>query len=365
MIKTKRTLSLTGLFLLLTTAGLITCGKPHDEGPSASAPTITAQLSQAERSELAHEVEVQGTVEAQQTAAVSARVMAMVTAMHVRAGDQVSRGQLLIEIDPQAAKGQLAQAQGALSQARAALALAERNYERFQALADTQAASELEVDMARMQFEQAAGAIEQAEGAVAAASSVASDARVVSPFSGRVAQKLVDVGDLAAPGRPLIMIESVAGRRLVIAVPESLMHLAQVRLGDRLRVEIDSRPDLGQMDATVAEMTPGVDPASHSFQLKLDLPQVDLPTGSAGRAWIPTQPRSAVVVPREAILRQGGLTLIVIRNDQGQASSRVITVGREFADQTVEVLSGLTGGETILVGLTTVPPAGSKVEGAR
>ena len=83
----------------------------------------------------------------------------------VEAAEALPDGQLLLEIDPQAAKGQLAQAQGALSQARAALALAERNHERFKALAEVRAASELEVDMARMQYEQASGAVEQAQGA--------------------------------------------------------------------------------------------------------------------------------------------------------------------------------------------------------
>ena len=364
MKKTRRIFRLTGLFLLLVTTGLVACGKPHHEESAYSPPAVTARLTQAELSELPQEVELQGTVEARQNAALSARVMAMVTAVHVNAGDHVSRGQLLIEIDPQASEGKLAQAQGALSQARAALVLAERNYQRFTALADTQAASELEVDMARMQFEQAAGAVGQAEGAVAAASSVASDARVVSPFNGRVAHKMVEVGDLAAPGRPLMRIESVAGRRLTVAVPESLMHQAKLQPGDRLRVQIDSRPDLGLVDGTVAEMTPGADPASHSFQVKLDLPSVDLTTGSAGRAWIPTQTRSTVLVPREAILRQGGLTLVVIRNAEGLASSRVVTVGRQLPDEKIEVLSGLTGGETVLLGLTTTPPAGAKVEAA-
>lgn len=360
--KKTRTLRLTGL--LLAWISLLGCGEPRHGESAYSPPTVTARLTQSELVELPQEVEVQGTVEARQSAAVSARVMAMVSAVHVTAGDQVTSGQLLIEIDPQASEGQLAQAQGALGQARAALALAERNYERFKALAETQAASELEVDMARMQYEQAAGAVKQAEGAVAAASSVASDARVVSPFAGRVALKMVDVGDLAAPGRPLMMIESLAGRRLAVAVPETLMHESKLSLGDRLRVQIDSRSDLGSMEGTVAEMTPGADPASHSFQVKLDLPSLDLTTGSAGRAWIPTQTRDTIVVPREAILRQGGLTLVVIRTAEGLASSRVVTVGRGLPEDKVEILSGLSGGETVLLGLTTTPPAGTRVEAA-
>lgn len=348
--------------LLAATASLAACGQSHPDGPSVQPTQVRAQTSQVEILQIPTEVEVQGTVEASQVAAISARVMAMVTAVHVKAGEQVRHGQLLLEIDPQASKGQLAQAQGALSQAQAALALAERNYARFKALADVRAASDLEVDMAKMQYEQAAGAVEQAQGAVASASSVAGDARVTAPFAGQVAQKMVEVGDLAAPGRPLMMVESVAGRRLVIAIPDSLMQLAQLRTGDSLPVRIDSRPDLGTLQGTVAEMTPGADPGSHSFQVKVDLPLADLTTGSAGRGRIQTDTRPAIAVPDDAILQQGGLSLVVIRTADGVAASRVVTVGRELADGKVEILSGLTGDETVLTGLTTIPPSGAQVE---
>lgn len=350
------------LILMAATSVLAACGDSHTESQAVSPKSVRARTSQAELLEIPQAIEVHGTVEASQVAAISARVMAMVTAVHVNAGEEVKRGQLLLEIDPETSEGQLSQAQGALSQAMAALALAERNYERFKALAVERAASELEVDMARMQFEQASGAVEQARGAVAAASSVAADARVTAPFAGRVARKMVEVGDLAAPGRPLMMVESIAGRRLVITVPESLMQEANLQTGHPLTVRIDSRPDLGAFQATVGERTPGADPASHSIQVKVDLPAADLTTGAAGRAWIETEVRAAVAVPRDAVLQQGGLSLVVILTGDGNAASRVVTVGRDLADGKVEILSGLAGGETVLTGLATTPPSGAMVE---
>lgn len=348
--------------LLASAAAFAACGDGQQDSAAVAPASVQAHTSQVQVLEIPQEVEVHGTVEASQVATISARVMAMVTAVHVNAGDAVKRGQLLLEIDPQTAKGQLSQAQGALSQAQAALSLAERNYGRFKALAAERAASDLEVDMARMQYEQASGAVEQAQGAVAAASSVATDAQVTAPFNGRVARKMVEVGDLAAPGRPLMMLESIAGRRLVIAVPESLMHQAGLRKGSSLTLRIDSRPDLGALQGTVAEQTPGADPASHSFQVEVDLPAADLPTGAAGRAWIPTAVQSVIAVPQDAVLRQGGLSLVVIRTVDGTAASRVVTVGRQLADDKLEILSGLTGSETVLTGLATTPPSGARVE---
>ena len=358
--RSKRAAAAATMLSLATLAGA--CA-PH-ETPTGEPETAVerARLATAERLEAPREVELYGTVEAERIAAVSTRVMAMVTAIRVRTGERVRRGQLLIEIDPQASQGQLSQAQGALSQAQAALDLAERNFERFQALSGADAASELELDMARMHYEQAKGAVEQAEGAVAAASSVAADSRVVAPFAGRVYRRMVEVGDLAAPGRPLLMLESDGLRRLRLAVPESLAVETGLAEGDPVTVSVDSRADLGRMWGSVVERTPGADPASHSFEFKVTLPVEDLPTGTAGRAWVESGREARVVVPADTLLRRGGVTLVAVRTDDGLAATRVVTVGASDADGRVEVLSGLAGGETLLAGLGAPPPAGARVE---
>ncbi len=310
----------------------------------------------------------------------------MVTAVHVDLGDEVRAGQLLLSIDPSAAEGQVAQARGAQAQAEAGLALAQRNFERYQALAATHSASELELDLARTQLDQARGAVEAARGAVEAARSVARESRVVAPFAGRVAARLVDVGDLAAPGRPLVMIESTRGRRLVVSVPETLARGTALATGAAIAVTLDAALDRGEIAGRVAEISPGPDPGSHSYTVKIDLPLDDVPAGAAGRAYFPAPAgpgqRDAVRVPRAALIESGGLTLIVVRNAEGRAESRVVTVGAIDADGRAEILSGLAGGESVVVGLagsenadstlaaggavgtglTTAPAAGRRLE---
>jgi RND family efflux transporter MFP subunit len=295
---------------------------------------------------------------------VASRVVALVTAVHVRVGERVRAGQPLVSIDATAALGQLAQAEGALAQAIAALALAERNHERFRALAATGAASELELDAARVQDEQARGAVAQARGAVAAAKSVADEARVVAPYAGRVTARAVEVGDLAAPGRPLVTVESEDGRRLVVAVPERLATAVRLATGTRLTVAIDARDDLGRFEAEVVELSAGPDPSTHAFTVELALVGVEVPSGAAGRVWIPTGARPVVAVPRAAVVESGGLELVVVRGEDGLARSRVVTLGGRLADGRVEVLSGLDGGERLALGLAVAPPAGARLEPA-
>jgi multidrug efflux system membrane fusion protein len=349
------------ILLAAATLAVTACGK-HETSAAGEAPRVQARFAQAERLAQADTTGVAGTVAADQTAAVSSRVMATVTAVPVRLGDAVAAGQTLVSIDPTTAQGQVAQAEGALAQARAALTLAQRNYERFQALARTQAASELELDLARMQYEQAQGAVQQGQGAVEAASSVARESRVVAPFAGRVAQRLVEVGDLAAPGRPLIVLESQVGRRMVLSVPEGLVAAAALEIGDAVPVTLDAQPELGELAGKVAEVSPGPDPVSHSYTVKLELAGVDVAAGAAGRAWLPVGRREAVVVPAEALVQSGGLTLVVVRDPDGRAQSRVVTLGARRADGRIEVLSGLAGGETLALGLPAAPPAGALLE---
>jgi RND family efflux transporter MFP subunit len=349
--------------LLVTLTLLVSaCASPEPPPADTETVVVSARLASAARIDTPQQIELYGTVEAERTAAVSTRVMAMVTAVAVRDGERVRRGQLLVEIDPQASQGQLSQARGALAQAHAALALAERNFERYEALSETDAASELELDMARMRYQQAKGAVEQAEGAVAAASSVAADSRVVAPFAGRVYQRMVEVGDLAAPGRPLLVLESDGSRRLRVAVPESLVVASGLGEGDSLPVAIDTRADLGRMTGSVVERSPGADPVSHSFDFKIALPVDDLPSGTAGRAWVESGRQSRVVVPADALLRRGGVTLIALQTADGTTTTRVVTVGQTTADGRVEILSGLAGGETVLAGLSEPPPAGARVQ---
>jgi RND family efflux transporter MFP subunit len=340
------------------------CGGGAKTTPTAQAP-VRAAVARATSDEVPLSVELSGTVEAERVASVSSRVMATVTAVAVKVGDRVTAGQLLVEIDPQTAKGQEAQARGALAQAQAALALGERNYGRFQALAKKGAASELELDLARMQFDQAKGAVEQAQGAVEAASSVARESRVTAPFAGTVTAKWVEAGDLAAPGRPLVSVESALGRRLVVGVPETVMASSALAVGSNVAFRLDAAPGLGEMSGPVVEVGPTADGGSHSFRVKIAVSAPDIPAGAAGRAWVTTGRRTVISVPATGVLAQGGLHMVVVRDANGLARSRAVTVGGALPGDRVEVLSGISNGDEVLVGLAVPPADGAPVEEVR
>jgi hypothetical protein len=149
-----------------------------------------------------------------------------------------------------------------------------------------------------------------------------------------------------------------------VAVPEGAFAASKPVPGDEVTVAVDARPELGRFPGTVVEVAPSADAMTHAVIVKISLGAVEVSAGAYGRAWIAAGERQAVVVPGDAVLYQGGITLVVVQDEQGGAFSRIVTLGQALPDGRVEALSGLAGGEVLLTGLAAVPPLGARVEEA-
>lgn len=337
------------------------CGGKHgQEGAegAALAPVKAALGTVVEVAE-PRPIEVQGVVMPEQESFISSRAMGPVVRVSAAAGDVVRKGQVLMEIQQELSHGQLAQAQGAKAQAEAALALARRNHERFQKLYDKKSCSELELDMARMQFEQAQGAVKQAEGAVSAAGSVADESQVRAPFDAIVVERMVNLGDLCAPGRPLYRLQSRTGRRMQLTVREA--DAPYIRTGMELPVTLDSRPELGRLTGRVSEMVPAADMATHTFTVRVDLPKGEIMSGLSGKSVLPGAEQKVLLAPVGAFLQTGGLSLAALVDAEGKARSRAVTLGARRGDQ-VEILSGLKAGDRLVNPLTAPIADGTPVQ---
>jgi len=343
-VRSRSVIALAPIAAIVFTTG---CGSDEPHRAGAGLEPLNVEVVKVERVTGPRPIDVRGTVQAARQANVSSRVMGPVVALKVHAGAIVADGQTLLEIQPETSEGQLAQAQGALAQANAALSLAERNYQRYEALHAEKAASDLELDMAKMQFGQAQGAVTQAEGAVRAASSVAREAIVRAPFAARVMDTMVEVGDLAAPGRPLVRLESLEDQQLWLTVREADNH--RIQIGQEVEVRFDSRPDIGRVTRPVVEIVPSADPATHTFTVKVSLEGLDVRSGVSGRAMLPGDAVEHLAIPTSAVHHRGGLELVVVRATNGAARTRAVTTGQTLADGRVEVLSGLEPGSEVVV----------------
>ncbi|MDQ1256107.1 MAG: hypothetical protein QG656_703 [Candidatus Hydrogenedentes bacterium] len=355
-------------------------------GVAAQAPVMTVEKLAIPTSH-----EAVGTVRAKVTSTIQSKMMGHVLAVHVREGDRVELGQVLVEIDSREAESQVQRAESAVRGAqemrqemdlviRAALQsqaaaeagneLATATFERYKGLAEKEAVSRQLYDEANAQLKGAAAdaaragemalslqskrgevdaRIEQAQAELSNAQTLLSFAKVTAPFAGIVTSKTVDVGDLAAPGSPLLVLEDPRQYRLEAQVDEEQIH--KIALGAAVPVVLDALGE-GELAGTVAEIVPSADPASRTSVVKVDLPaDTQVRSGMFGRARFTTGEEQALVVPATAVFQRGQLTAVYAIGEGGVARLRLITVGKQYSSG-VEVLSGLDPGEQIVADKT-------------
>jgi RND family efflux transporter MFP subunit len=337
--------------------------------PGLPAPTRTVQ---AELATVPLVEDAVGTVTARTTVQVAAQVQARVKTIHADAGQRVTAGRPLVELDDrdlvarraEAGEG-LAQAEAARESAVQAQARAEavkeqarKRFDRVASLLAAKAATPEMMEEAEAGFLEAEASVAQAQAAVAAAGARIQQAKqvveqadvaqgfaqIAVPITGVVSQKSVEEGDLAWPGKTLYEIMDPTDLRLEAQVREGL--IARVEDGIEFQIVI---PALGRTVAgMVSEVCPVANPQSRTFRVRVEFePPPGVHAGMYGRMRIPLEDREVVSVPTEAIRRTGQLESVVVQAADGRWTRRIVTTGRAVEGDRVEVLSGLAGGETV------------------
>lgn len=362
---------------------LIGCGETETK-PAPPQVVQGLRLQKIDWKNVPDELEVPGTVIASTTAQVAARTMGSVVQVAVKEGDTVHRGQLLAQLDErelaahrnaaqagaQAADAGINQARKAVAAAQAQADVMQKTYDRYTYLKNQKSVSPQEFDeisakqqAAQAQLEQAKAALaqaqagrEQATAEVHAADSVASYARIVAPFDGRVIRRMIEPGSLVSPGVPLFVVEDVSRYQLQATLPTDA--LLFVKKGTLARVELDFKEEPAgsencqcdnSMEGKVAEIEAGADPTSHTLGARIDLPHdVTVKSGVFGRAYFVRGQKKALVAPAAAVVSRGQLRGIYVVDANGLVHWRVVTLGRSANGQ-VEVLSGIAAGDAIVL----------------
>lgn len=299
----------------------------------ALALTAQAQSSQVATAQLRNvddTVSAEAQVEAVRQSVLASQVAGRVVEVKADSGDTVKSGQLLLTIDA-------SESAAALSGAEAQLNNARLNYERTKQLFERKFVSQAAVDKARADFVAAQAAVGQT-------AAVHGFSRIVAPYSGKIAARQVDVGDMASPGTPLFSMFDPARMRVVAEVPQ--YQLARVRAGSHVTVEI---PALKQrFDSKSFTILPALDPRSHTSTVRINLPaDARLAPGMSARAWFSVGTVRKLLVPASAILRRSELTAVYVVDTQGNLHLRQVRLGEPVASGEVEVLAGLADGEQV------------------
>jgi len=355
------------------TATLVGCSSARETVSAAPETVSNVAVISAQSAKIPDLVEAVGTLRASQTSQLAAQMMGNLVEIRVHEGDIVRRGQILAVIDegqPRAAFDHATAAdlasQQQIAAAESELTLAESTFKRYQTLYEKKSVSPQEFDEVKARYQTAQARRDMARSGQAQAKAALQQARtalgythVLAPFDGVVIEKKVDVGTLASPGMPILTIEDQHRFRLEATVNES--DVRYVRLGQAVPIVVDA---LGgqELKGKVVEIVPAADAASRSFVVKVEMPvERALRSGLFGRARFARGERSALLIPRSAVVERGQLQGIYVLDLNRIAGLRYITLGKPASGQ-VEVLAGLQAGETLIADPGSRELNGKKVE---
>ena len=287
--------------------------------------------------------ETTGTVRADLVSLVASRAMGAVTSLLVREGDTVRAGQVLLTIDNRDAAERLRAASMSLESAKQNKELSERTWQRYKNLYEAKALTRQEMDQIETQKKVAEADYERAKAMANEAGTYVSFTRVTAPTTGRITEKRIDVGSMATPGMPLLIIEGGGNSYIEAAIDAGMGGKVKTGMDVAAEIETFDRPVQG----TVREVLPAVDPQSRTFIVKVGLKDIQPRSGLFARVKIPVGKRDAIRVPDQAIIQKGQLTGVYAVDPQGIVTYRIVRPGAASAGYT-EILSGLAAGDRIV-----------------
>ncbi len=334
-------------------------GAPQQGKEGARGPVISGvQIMEIHPNPVDEFYKTSGTVRAKVISDISSRIMGSVTTINVKQGDRVRKGDLLLTIDDRdlkqrakAAEQEYKEALKSLESAKQNKSLLDTTYIRYKNLFDEKAISQQEIDeienkknLTKLEYERVKAAVEKAAAYRREAEIHLGFTKIAAPIPGIVTQKKIEVGNMAEPGTPLMILEDDSSFRLDAYVDEILSE--KLRVGMPVKVKIDAL----QMDTIgeIYEIVPSIDPTSRTFLIKIDLKDENLNTGLYGRVMIPIGKKEVLLIPKNSIVEKGQLVGVYVVDDRGSVNYRLVKLGRDF-DGKSEVLSGLKSGERIIV----------------
>jgi HlyD family secretion protein len=358
--------------VLLYLTGMFTPGKISPGKVEIQSKIPVWQTAPVEEKTVDHYHEAVGTIQSRTRIHISSQINGQIRAVLVNVGQPVKKGQVLVRLESDVLQAGLNQAQQSVQAAIAGreqahhhlqgtLALLEQsaaNYERMkkfhkQEVITDQQMEQVEakhkntlqmVEQAKQKVKEAEAQVRAAKEAVHSAEIKLSYAVVNAPEDGIVAERLVEPGDLAWSGKPLLIIHNPRSLRLEAHVSEQLIH--KVQIGNELVVRIDALDR--EVKGTVDEMVPSADPRSRSFVVKVALPsQKELYPGMFGRLLLPGDSHSVILIPLDALYEVGQLELV--RVVEGNTwYNRYVRTGKRYNNR-IEVLSGLEKDEIVAI----------------
>jgi len=329
--------------LLLTATLLVAaCGEKPAEKKGAPPTLITTTLAKTVALEVSERT--LGSLEAIDDPKIGAEIAGKIVRIAVRAGEAVSKGQLLAQIDPTDASHQATADNAESARIQALLAQQERVLARQTELVQKNFISKNALDEATAQRDALKSQLATAQARASLSRNNVDKTRVVAPFAGTIEEQLVAAGDYVKLGDPLFRLVSNTRLRAHLPFPESAA--PRLRVGMPVHIASPLAPEAG-IAGVVEDIRPTVGEGNRAIDViaRVDNPGALKAGGSVDAAVVTGQKAQAVVVPEQAVvLRPAGKVVYLIAD--GKATQQVVEVGSKQRGL-IEITSGLHGGETV------------------
>jgi len=302
-------------------------------------------VTTAQYREVAQSYAAEGLVEATRQSTVSAQISGRIKEINFDVGSRVNKGQVILRIDERETGQALAGSNAQVLQAQATLQNAKAAYERAKQLFEQKFISQSGLDKAQADYQVARAQAAASEAGAGQAGLAHSYSTVIAPYSGVVAGRHVEVGEMVMPGKPLMTGFDPAGMRVVVSVPQ--YKLPEIGSDPAVTVEI---PSLGRwIKASSVTVQPMADMRTHSTQVRVYLPAnvEGVYPGMFVRAHFVVGKANRLVIPENAVLRRSEVVAVYVVGEKGGVKLRQIRLGETNAEGLVEVLAGLNPGEQV------------------
>ena len=292
---------------------------------------------------------ISGTLEPEREAVLRAQVAGSVLQTYADQGQAVNAGAVLARIDASGIQDAYTSARAGLVAARNAADVAAKDLARNQKLLAAGAIAERDIDQSRRASIAAQAALEDANSRLASAEKAYRSTTVTAPFSGVVSERPVSAGDVVQPGSALFTVVDPSSMRLEASVPAE--QLASIRIGVPVNFTVSGYPGR-QFVGRITRINPTADPTTRQVRIYVSIPNAGraLVGGLFANGRMSSATRMGLVVPASAVDVRGSAPT-VMRVKQGKAEKVQVQIGlSDQSSETIEVLSGLVAGDTLLLG---------------
>ena len=344
------------LALAAVAVAVTACSGSEPPAPAQATPAFASAPVALREVDLT--VSAEAVVEAVRQSTVSAQVTGRVVDLRFDVGDRVDKGAVIARIDERAVAQVAAAAEAQVREAEATMLAARQTLDRTRQLFTQKFVSQASLDKADTDFRAAEARYKSVLAGAGAAATERSFTTVVAPYGGIVLARHVQLGEMAAPGKPLLTGFDPSSLRAVATVPAG--QVTALTAGAKARLEV---PALGRwVDAKSTQVLPAADPRTQTTQVRIELPP-DVPglvPGVFARAHFVTGKASRLMVPRAAVFQRSEVTGVYVIDEKGAPRMRQVRLGTVADEQGVEVLSGLRAGERVALdparaGMATTP----------